>query len=48
MGKWKYKSLEWIHKIREENYKKTKDKPLIEVIKNSVIECKKRRKEYGI
>ena len=25
MEKWKYKSLEWIHKIREEDYKKTKD-----------------------
>lgn len=33
MEKWKYKSLEWIHKIREEDYKKTKDlspKELIE------------------
>ena len=25
MEKWKYKSLEWIHKTREENYKKTKN-----------------------
>ena len=25
MEKWKYKSLEWIHKAREDNYKKTKD-----------------------
>lgn len=25
MEKWKYKSLEWIHKAREENYEKTKD-----------------------
>lgn len=24
MDKWKYKSLEWIHKAREENYQKTK------------------------
>ena len=24
MEKWKYKSLEWIHKAREENYNKTK------------------------
>jgi len=25
MEKWKYKSLEWIHKLREDNYEKTKD-----------------------
>lgn len=25
MEKKKYKSLDWIHKTREENYKKTKD-----------------------
>jgi hypothetical protein len=25
MEKWKYKSLAWIHKAREDNYKKTKD-----------------------
>lgn len=24
MEKWDYKSLEWIHQAREENYKKTK------------------------
>jgi hypothetical protein len=24
MEKWQYKSLEWIHKVREENYEKTK------------------------
>lgn len=36
MTKWDYYSLEWIHKIREENYKKTKDIPIEEVIKESV------------
>jgi hypothetical protein len=25
MEKWKYKSLEWIHKVREEDYTNTKD-----------------------
>ncbi len=33
MEKWRYKSLEWIHNIREEDYNKTKDlspKELIE------------------
>lgn len=24
MEKWKYKSLEWIHKVREEDYNETK------------------------
>ena len=24
MEKWRYKSLEWIHKVREENYNETK------------------------
>lgn len=38
MEKWKYKSLEWIHKIREENYNRTKDlspKELIEMTANA-------------
>jgi len=33
MGKMEYKSLEWIHKVREESYARTKDlspKDLIE------------------
>ncbi len=25
MEKWRYKSLEWIHKVREENYNETKN-----------------------
>jgi hypothetical protein len=41
MGKWKYRSLEWIHKVREENYKKTKQKDLKQVIKESVKKAKK-------
>jgi len=41
MGKWKYKSLEWIHKVREENYKKTKQKDLKQVIDESVKKAKK-------
>ncbi|NMG82770.1 MAG: hypothetical protein GIS02_01015 [Methanosarcinales archaeon] len=35
MAKWKYKSLEWIHEIREENYEKTKEKDLRAVIENN-------------
>ena len=25
MKKWRYKSLEWIHKVREDNYNETKN-----------------------
>ena len=32
---WKYKSLEWIHKIREEDYKKTKDLSCKELIEKT-------------
>lgn len=41
MVKWKYKSLEWIHKVREENYKRTKNKSLKEIIKESAENAKK-------
>ncbi|MCX6664575.1 MAG: hypothetical protein NT038_00720 [Euryarchaeota archaeon] len=41
MGKWKYQSLEWIHKVREENYNKTKNKDLKQVVKESVKKAKK-------
>ncbi len=35
MEKWKYKSLEWIHKAREENHNKTKDLSPGELIEKS-------------
>ena len=35
MEKWKYKSLEWIHKIREEDYKETKDLSSDELIEKT-------------
>ena len=41
MVKWKYNSLEWIHKIREENYKKTKNDDIRKIIKDSVKKAKK-------
>lgn len=41
MAKWKYKSLEWIHKIREENYRQTKDKDLKRVVEESVRKAKR-------
>jgi len=34
MKRWSHKSLEWIHRVREENYNETKDKPPEEVLKN--------------
>jgi len=35
LNKWNYKSLEWIHKVRERNYERTKDEPLIQVMEES-------------
>ncbi len=32
MEKWKYKSLAWIHKIREDDYEKTRDVPPKELV----------------
>jgi hypothetical protein len=36
LAKWKYKSVGWIHKVREENYEKTIDKDLKTIIEDSV------------
>lgn len=44
MEKWRYKSLEWIHKVREEDYNKTKDlspKELIEKTRKTAEETAK-------
>ncbi len=46
MAKWKYKSLEWIHKVREENYEKTKNKDLKSLIEDSVRNAKKSITQY--
>jgi hypothetical protein len=35
MEKWRYKSIEWIHKAREENYNKTKDLSPTELIEKT-------------
>lgn len=38
MKKWRYKSIEWIHKVREEDYNQTKNlspKELIEKTRKS-------------
>lgn len=41
MVKWKYNSLEWIHKIREENFMKTKNDDLRKIVRESVKKAKK-------
>lgn len=35
MEKWKYKSLEWIHKVREEDYNETKKLSPLELIEKT-------------
>ena len=40
MTEWKYRSLEWIHRIREENYERTKNMDLREIIEGSVKKVK--------
>jgi len=32
MEKWNYKSLEWIHGVREENHRRTKDLSFSDII----------------
>lgn len=35
MEKWKYKSLEWIHKVREEDYYETKNLSPKEIVERT-------------
>lgn len=48
MKKWEYKSLEWIHKVRETNYAETKDKSLEKIIDSSVKSANKIVKELNL
>lgn len=41
MSKWKYKSLDWIHKVREKNYDRTKNKSLDEIIEEGKVGARK-------
>lgn len=43
--KWRYKSLEWIHEVREKNYRKSKNLPIKELIEMTENEVKKVRKD---
>lgn len=50
METWDYKSLEWIHKTREENYDKTKDlspKELLEATRISTKDFTDKLKKKG-
>ena len=41
MTRREHRSSDWIHKVREENYQKTKDKDLETVMKESVKRTKR-------
>ena len=36
MEKWNHRSLEWIHKVREENYEKSRDQAPWNIVKESL------------
>ena len=36
MEKWSHRSLDWLHKVREQNYEHTRDKDPEEVAKETV------------
>jgi hypothetical protein len=36
MEVWEYRSLEWIHKVREANYEKTRGQPPEKIIRESL------------
>lgn len=36
MEKWSHRSLEWIHKVREQNYERTRGKELEKVAKETL------------
>ena len=48
MEKWKYKSLEWIHKVREEDYNKTKKLSPRELIEKTRKAAENTAKELGL
>jgi hypothetical protein len=41
MSKWKFGSLDWIHKVRADNYRKTKGEDLKSVMEESVKKARK-------
>ena len=48
MENWEYKSLEWIHKIREEDYNETKNLSPKELVEKTCIATKDVVKKMGL
>jgi hypothetical protein len=48
MEKWETESLRWLHKVREDNYERTKDRPLKEIMAESRKSVIGMSKEFGL
>ncbi len=48
MEKWEYKSLEWIHKAREEDFNKTKNLSPKELIEKTRMAAEETAKAWGL
>ena len=48
MSKWKYKSLQWIHEVREKNYEETRDLNIKEMLKITKNKAKIAKKNLGL
>jgi len=48
MSKWKYRSLQWIHDVREKNYEETKDLNIKEMLKITKNKVKMAKKNLGL
>ena len=48
MEKWNYRSLEWIHKVREENYMHTKNLSSSDILSNTFQKTKEVIKQLNL
>lgn len=48
MEKWKYKSLEWLHKAREDNFDRTRELAPAELIEKSRLATDEAIKSMGL
>ena len=48
MEKWSHKSLEWIHKIREQNYERSKEKLPAEIVSETLKDIEELRKKLKL
>ncbi|MFQ6118662.1 MAG: hypothetical protein ACE5KE_02105 [Methanosarcinales archaeon] len=48
MEKWSHKSLEWIHRIREQNYESSKGKLQAEIINDTLKDIEDLRKRLNL